>query len=61
MPKTIHTRAQTDDSHLSHQIHPVVKQIYAARGIKSDQELDNSAQSLLDFRLLKDIDIAAIF
>jgi single-stranded-DNA-specific exonuclease len=59
MPKTIYTRAQTDDSHLSDAIHPVIKQIYAARGVKAETELDNGAASLLDFRLLKDIDIAS--
>ena len=59
MQKTIQTRARVDDSHLDASLHPVIKQIYASRGIKNNTELDNSAASLLDFRLLKDIDVAA--
>ena len=59
MQKTIQAREKVSDSHLNTALHPVIKQIYAARGIQSDSELDNGAASLLDFRLLKDIDIAA--
>ncbi|MCF6456962.1 single-stranded-DNA-specific exonuclease RecJ [Pseudoalteromonas sp. MMG024] len=59
MQKTIQTRARVDDSHLDASLHPVIKQIYASRGIKANTELDNGAASLLDFRLLKDIDVAA--
>ncbi|KPV97401.1 Single-stranded-DNA-specific exonuclease RecJ [Pseudoalteromonas sp. P1-9] len=59
MQKTIQTRARVDDSHLDASLHPVIKQIYASRGIKNNTELDNGAASLLDFRLLKDIDVAA--
>ena len=59
MQKTIQAREKVSDSHLNTALHPVIKQIYAARGIQSDSELDNGAASLLDFRLLKDIDIAS--
>lgn len=53
------TRPRVDDSHLDPTLHPVIKQIYAARQVKNNDELNNSASTLHDFRLFKDIDKAA--
>ncbi len=58
--KNIITRPRVKDNHLSPSLDPVIKQIYAARGVKSDDELDNSAATLLSFTLLKDIEKAAV-
>ncbi|NOU52133.1 single-stranded-DNA-specific exonuclease RecJ [Pseudoalteromonas sp. JBTF-M23] len=54
----IKARPRVDDSHLPNHIHPVIKQIYASRGVQLAEELDNRASTLLDFRLFKDIDKA---
>ena len=55
----IATRERIDDSHLPAHIHPVIKQIYAARGVKDPIELDNRASTLLSFTLFKDMDKAS--
>ena len=55
----IKVREHVDDSHLPSDLHPVIKQIYASRGVKASDELDNRASTLLDFRLFKDIDKAS--
>lgn len=39
-------------------IPPLLQRIYAARGVRSHQELDNSFRYLLSYRQLKDIDAA---
>ncbi len=39
MKKIIIRRDRVDDSHLPDALHPIVKQIYAARGVKSEQQL----------------------
>ncbi|MBD1580855.1 single-stranded-DNA-specific exonuclease RecJ [Pseudoalteromonas sp. S16_S37] len=54
----IKARPRVDDSHLPNHLHPVIKQIYASRGVQLAEELDNRASTLLDFRLFKDIDKA---
>ncbi|BBN80727.1 single-stranded-DNA-specific exonuclease RecJ [Pseudoalteromonas sp. A25] len=54
----IKARQRVDDSHLPSHLHPVIKQIYASRGVQTATELDNRATTLLDFRLFKDIEIA---
>ncbi|OUL59192.1 single-stranded-DNA-specific exonuclease RecJ [Pseudoalteromonas ulvae] len=55
MQKQLVTRPRVDDTYLSAAIHPVIRQIYAARGVKNDQELNHNAASLLNFKLLKGI------
>ena len=59
MNTEIRTRPFVDDSHLPSYLHPIIKQIYATRGVSHVDELDNSAKTLLDFKLFKDIDKAS--
>ncbi|TMP45039.1 single-stranded-DNA-specific exonuclease RecJ [Pseudoalteromonas citrea] len=59
MNTEIRARGFVDDSHLPAHLHPVIKQIYATRGVLDASELDNSAKTLLDFKLFKDIDKAS--
>ncbi|NSY34295.1 single-stranded-DNA-specific exonuclease RecJ [Pseudoalteromonas piscicida] len=59
MHTEIKPRERIDDSHLPASLHPVIKQLYAARGVKSVVELDNSAATLHDFKLFKDIELAS--
>ncbi len=59
MHTEIKPRERVDDSHLPASLHPVIKQLYAARGVKSVVELDNSAATLHDFKLFKDIELAS--
>ena len=40
-------------------LHPLLKKIYANRGVTSLKQVDYSLAGLLDFALLKDIDVAA--
>ena len=47
MKASIVRRQLIDDSHLPQHLHPVVKQIYARRGVKSADELVLSAQQLI--------------
>ena len=58
MKKTIQTRENVDDSHLPSHLHPVIKQIYATRNVSHADELNNSAATLHDFKLFKDMDKA---
>ncbi|MBE0459444.1 single-stranded-DNA-specific exonuclease RecJ [Pseudoalteromonas sp. KG3] len=58
MKKLIVARDHCDDSHLPNHLHPVIKQIYASRRVNHADELDNSAATLHDFKLFKDIDKA---
>ena len=58
MKKLIVAREYCDDSHLPNHLHPVIKQIYASRQVNHADELDNSAATLHDFKLFKDIDKA---
>ncbi|MBQ4832799.1 single-stranded-DNA-specific exonuclease RecJ [Pseudoalteromonas sp. MMG010] len=59
MKKIITARQIVDDSHLPNYLHPVIKQLYAARNVQHADELDNSAGTLHDFKLFKDIDKAS--
>ncbi|KTF15661.1 single-stranded-DNA-specific exonuclease RecJ [Pseudoalteromonas sp. H105] len=59
MEKLIQARNYVDDSHLPSHLHPVIKQIYATRQVTDANELNNSAATLHDFRLFKDIDKAS--
>lgn len=58
MEKIIQARQFVDDSHLPSHLHPVIKQVYATRQVSHADELNNSAATLHDFRLFKDIDKA---
>ncbi|MGO2127919.1 MAG: single-stranded-DNA-specific exonuclease RecJ [Pseudoalteromonas prydzensis] len=58
MKKLIVARDHHDDSHLPNHLHPVIKQIYASRQVNHADELNNSAATLHDFKLFKDIDKA---
>ena len=58
MKKTIQTRENVDDSHLPSHLHPVIKQIYATRNVSHADELNNSAATLHEFKLFKDMDKA---
>ena len=58
MKKLIQAREYVDDAHLPSHIHPVIKQIYATRQVVHADELNNSAATLHDFKLFKDIDKA---
>lgn len=60
MKKLIQARPRVDDSHLPNSLHPVIRQIYASRGVKDISEINNSASGLLDFRLFKDIEKACV-
>ncbi|MEO0369462.1 MAG: single-stranded-DNA-specific exonuclease RecJ [Pseudomonadota bacterium] len=51
-------RPHCEDSHLSSDIHPKIKQIYASRGIQQNEELDRSTGSLAHFKSLKGVDAA---
>ncbi|ESP93086.1 MULTISPECIES: single-stranded-DNA-specific exonuclease RecJ [Pseudoalteromonas] len=58
MQTKIQPRARVEDSYLPDSLHPVIKQLYAARGVQSANELNNSAATLLDFKLFKDMSVA---
>ncbi|MCF6438353.1 single-stranded-DNA-specific exonuclease RecJ [Pseudoalteromonas luteoviolacea] len=58
MQTKIQPRQHVDDSYLPDNLHPVIKQLYASRGVQSAAELNNSAATLLDFKLFKDITVA---
>lgn len=55
----IKQRLRVDDSHLPTYLHPIIRQIYAARGVTTAQELDNRAATLLSFNQFKDMDKAS--
>ncbi len=56
--KKIVRRIVPDDINLSNSLHPVLKRVYAARNIKSDDEINYSLSSLLPFNNLSNIDNA---
>ncbi len=58
MKRLIQARPPVSDDHLPAHLHPVIRQIYASRGVQHIEEINNSASGLLDFRLFKDIDKA---
>ena len=55
MPPEIKRRTATEAIDLPNDIHPVLKRIYAARDIKSADDLDYSLQKLLPFEDLSNI------
>ncbi|GAB5380911.1 MAG: single-stranded-DNA-specific exonuclease RecJ [Aliiglaciecola sp.] len=56
MPTAIKRRAPVDDSHLSDISHPVIRQIYANRGVDSTTQLDKRVNALLHYQQLQGID-----
>jgi len=57
MEKTILRRALVSDEHLPSTLHPVIKQIYAARGVNSAQELLLTANKLISVEQLYGIEL----
>lgn len=56
MPNSVITRREVNKQiKLSETIHPLLRRIYIARGITSDDQLDNSTQALLDYHPLANI------
>ena len=55
MQKQIVRRAKVDDNHLPNNIHPLIKQIYASRGIESATELELNVSKLCAIESLKGI------
>ena len=53
-------REQSDTSHFSNTIPPVLQSIYAARGITDETQLDKRLQTMLPFNTLSDIDKACV-
>ncbi|XKM13191.1 single-stranded-DNA-specific exonuclease RecJ [Orbaceae bacterium ac157xtp] len=43
---------------LSSELHPLLKRLYTARGVTSDEELNNSTNAMLNYKLLAGIDNA---
>ncbi|NNE36816.1 MAG: single-stranded-DNA-specific exonuclease RecJ, partial [Gammaproteobacteria bacterium] len=60
MQRKIKRRDASNDISLPADLHPVLKQVYASRGIESAEELSYSLDKLCSFESLKDIDNAAI-
>ncbi|MDO6445594.1 single-stranded-DNA-specific exonuclease RecJ [Colwellia sp. 1_MG-2023] len=58
MNKVIVRREKIDDSFLPTSLHPVIKQIYATRGVQSESELLLKAQQLISVEQLAGIDDA---
>ncbi|WP_371188722.1 single-stranded-DNA-specific exonuclease RecJ [Thalassotalea maritima] len=59
MDKQIRRRHKVDDSHLNSTIHPVLKQVYASRGISDNAKLEQTLQVMLAPTLLKGIEQAS--
>ena len=51
-------RPHVDDAHLSAVQPPLLRQIYASRGVQSMPELERSVKGMLDYRLLHGVDAA---
>ncbi len=58
MQKQIVRRNKVDDTHLSTSLHPVIKQIYANRGVVNEQELQLKTNQLQSVAALKGVDTA---
>ncbi len=58
MEKVILRRPHVDDNHLPDNLHPTIRQIYASRGVKTEQELQLSVSQLLNVTLLKGLETA---
>ncbi|TPH16597.1 single-stranded-DNA-specific exonuclease RecJ [Litorilituus lipolyticus] len=52
MPKQITRRAHVDDEHLPAQLHPVIKQVYASRGVRSSEDLNLVVNQLTGVKTL---------
>jgi single-stranded-DNA-specific exonuclease len=57
MQKQIVRRAKVDDNHLPDNIHPLIKQIYASRGIENATELELNVSQLCAVERLKGINL----
>ena len=57
MQKQIVRRAKVDDNHLPDNIHPLIKQIYASRGIENATELELNVSQLCAVKSLKGINL----
>jgi single-stranded-DNA-specific exonuclease len=55
----VRTDAVVSDELKNSDLHPLLKKIYANRGVTKLKQVDYSLKDLIDFSLLKDIDIAA--
>lgn len=58
MQKQIIRRQRVNDDHLNNTLHPVIKQIYASRGVVSEQELELKVNQLCAIGGLKGLDQA---
>lgn len=58
MKKQIVRRTKVEDSHLPQSLHPIIKQIYASRGVDNEKELQLNTQHLQAVTSLKGIDAA---
>jgi len=56
MQKQIVRRVPVDDSHLPEELHPIIRQIYASRGIENAKELELKVSELCPIDALKGID-----
>jgi len=59
MLKQIIRRPQVADEHLSVDLHPLIKQIYARRGVSNAQQLDLSTSQMAPVQSLKGLDEAS--
>jgi len=55
----VRREAEISDELDSSNLHPLLKKIYANRGVTRLEQIDYSLSGLVDFSLLKDIDVAA--
>lgn len=59
MQKKIQRRPLVSDTNLPHSLHPIIKQIYASRGIVQQDELMLNVAQLAPVNSLKDIELAS--
>lgn len=52
MPKQIRRRTYVDDQHLPAELHPVIKQVYASRGVNSTEDLNLVVNQLAGVKTL---------
>ena len=53
MQKEIIRREQVNDEYLAHTLHPIIRQVYARRGVTSDKQLELTAKNLCAVESLK--------
>ncbi|VDZ58273.1 Single-stranded-DNA-specific exonuclease recJ [Serratia odorifera] len=51
-------RETANDSHLPVNLHPLLRRLYAQRGVQGEQELERSVKGMLPWQLLDGIDAA---